>query len=166
MHPQYKESIGKWLSATLMYWNVDHLFFTQHLHIIILILSYLHNANTLKHWCPHNYTANHKMALVRNTYTNHSSFWIRTYVALRTYGSLRTCRHILTTLKHILMAVLWVTCMQVYFGVFCNNLWWACACQLHLKTLKNRRDFHKLKWYCKVMCMTVKRLPFKLLSNK
>ena len=36
---------------------------------------------------------------------------------------------------------------------------------LVLKTLKNRRDFHNLKWYGKVMRMNDKRLPFKSLSN-
>ena len=32
--------------------------------------------------------------------------------------------------------------------------------------LKKRRDFCKLNWYHKVMCMNNKRLPFKLLSNE
>ena len=30
--------------------------------------------------------------------------------------------------------------------------------ELGFKSLKNRRDFHKLKWYHKVMCMNNKRL--------
>ena len=33
---------------------------------------------------------------------------------------------------------------------------------LGLKTLRYRRDFRKLKWYCKVMSMKDERLPFKL----
>ena len=37
---------------------------------------------------------------------------------------------------------------------------------LGLETLKYRRDFRKLKWYCKVKRMNDERLPFKLLSNK
>ena len=37
---------------------------------------------------------------------------------------------------------------------------------LGLETLKYRRDFHKLKWYCKVTRMSDERLPFKLLSNE
>ena len=37
---------------------------------------------------------------------------------------------------------------------------------LGLQTLKCRRDFHRLKWYNKIMCMSVKRLSSKLLSNK
>ena len=37
---------------------------------------------------------------------------------------------------------------------------------LGLQTLKCRRDFHRLKWYNKIMCMSDKRLPGKLLSNK
>ena len=40
-----------------------------------------------------------------------------------------------------------------------------CA-DLGLKTLRNRRDFHKLKWYCKVVNMNDERLPFKLLANE
>ena len=37
---------------------------------------------------------------------------------------------------------------------------------LGLKTLINRRDFGKLKWYNKVMSMNDERLPFKLLTNE
>ena len=37
---------------------------------------------------------------------------------------------------------------------------------LGLKTLRNRRDFHKLNWSCKVMSMKDDRLPFKLLTNE
>ena len=37
---------------------------------------------------------------------------------------------------------------------------------LGLNTLKNRRDFRKLKWYRKVMSMNDERLPYKLLSNE
>ena len=36
---------------------------------------------------------------------------------------------------------------------------------LGLKTVKNRRAFQKLKWYCIVMCMNDIRLAFKLLSD-
>ena len=38
--------------------------------------------------------------------------------------------------------------------------------ELGFKTWNNRRDFYELKWYCKVMCMNDKRLPFNLLSNQ
>ena len=37
---------------------------------------------------------------------------------------------------------------------------------LGLETLKYRRAFRKLKWYCKVKHMDDERLPFKLLSNE
>ena len=37
---------------------------------------------------------------------------------------------------------------------------------LGLKTLRNRRNFRKLKWYCKFMSMNDERLPFKLLTTK
>ena len=40
-----------------------------------------------------------------------------------------------------------------------------CA-DLGLKTLRYRRDFWKLKWYCKVVSMKDERLPFKLLTNE
>ena len=33
---------------------------------------------------------------------------------------------------------------------------------LGLESLKYRRDFRKLKWYCKIMCMNEERLPLKL----
>ena len=35
-----------------------------------------------------------------------------------------------------------------------------------LKTLRYRRDFCKLKWYCKVMSMKDERLSFKLSTNE
>ena len=37
---------------------------------------------------------------------------------------------------------------------------------LGLESLKCRRDFRKLRWYRKIMCMNNKRLPIKLLSNE
>ena len=37
---------------------------------------------------------------------------------------------------------------------------------LGLETLKCRRDFRRLKWYRKVMCMNSNRLPIQLLLNK
>ena len=37
---------------------------------------------------------------------------------------------------------------------------------LGLKTLKNGKDFCKLKWCCKGMSMNDKRLPFKLVTNE
>ena len=40
-----------------------------------------------------------------------------------------------------------------------------CA-DLGLKTLRYRRDFHKLKLYCKGLSMKDERLPFKLLTNE
>ena len=33
---------------------------------------------------------------------------------------------------------------------------------ISLKILRNRRDFRKQNWYCKVMCINDERLPFKL----
>ena len=36
---------------------------------------------------------------------------------------------------------------------------------LCLKTLRYRRDFRELNWYCKVLSMKVERLPFKSLRN-
>ena len=32
--------------------------------------------------------------------------------------------------------------------------------------MRYRRDFRKLKWYCKVLSMKDERLPFKLLTNE
>ena len=37
---------------------------------------------------------------------------------------------------------------------------------LGLETLKCRRDFHRVKWYSKVVCMNSNRLLVKLLLNK
>ena len=37
---------------------------------------------------------------------------------------------------------------------------------LGLKTLRYRRDFPKLKWYCKVMSTKDERLPFRPLTNE
>ena len=37
---------------------------------------------------------------------------------------------------------------------------------LGLKTLRNRRHFCKINWYCKVMSMKDERLPFELLTNE
>ena len=37
---------------------------------------------------------------------------------------------------------------------------------LGLKTLRSRRDFYELKWYCKVMSIKDERLPFKSLTNE
>ena len=37
---------------------------------------------------------------------------------------------------------------------------------LGLETLKYRRNFRKLKWYCKIKHMNDERLPFKLLANE
>ena len=37
---------------------------------------------------------------------------------------------------------------------------------LALESLECRRDFCRLNWYQKIMCMNEKRLPCKLLSNK
>ena len=34
------------------------------------------------------------------------------------------------------------------------------------KTLKNRKDYHKSKWYFKITYMNIKRLSFKVLTNE
>ena len=37
---------------------------------------------------------------------------------------------------------------------------------LGLKTIRNRKDFRKPKWYCKVMSLNHERLPFKIIINE
>ena len=37
---------------------------------------------------------------------------------------------------------------------------------LGLKTLRYKRDYRKLKWYCKVLSVKDETLPFKLLANE
>ena len=45
-------------------------------------------------------------------------------------------------------------------------MWYSVCAALGLVTLKYRRDFRKVKWNHKIMCMNDKRFPFELLSNE
>ena len=57
-------------------------------------------------------------------------------------------------------------CKYTYFGcsvTICDELVLA---DLSLETFKYRREFCKLKWYCKIKHTNDERLPFKLLSNE
>ena len=38
--------------------------------------------------------------------------------------------------------------------------------QICVWKLRKERNFCKIKWYCKLMCMNDERLPFKLSSNE
>ena len=59
-----------------------------------------------------------------------------------------------------------VTCMEDILGCSITTCDEPLLADLDLKTLRNRRDFHKLMWYCKVMSMKDKRLSFKSLTNE
>ena len=96
----------------------------------------------------------------------------------------------LRTSRHILMAVLWpslefgwvvwktskhqakaLESIQLRVSKFilrCSVTIWdePVLADLHLQAFKFSKDFHKVKWYCKIKYMNDERLVFKLLSNE